>query len=187
MIAIGFVRNEFNIRDKGTWMAPFIRGVLNADNRKKGIENIRFNHVVWLINETVYEAGYDRFKGKACVMKRTLADWLASRSPKGDYEFYQIPCAKFQEVEAEKLSESLLGVPYDFGGVLGLQLIRQITNKTIWLGRKGLDFIRLHCCNSFGYVLYQVLGIKTTKYVLEVDPEDLLNWVKQSNFKEIKI
>jgi len=183
MIAIGFVRNEFNIRDKGTWMAPFIRGVLNADNRKKGIENIRFNHVVLLVNDTVYEAGWDRFKKKACVLKRTLTDWLASRSEKGDYEFYELPWGKLKMYDVLFGCNQLIGVSYDFGSVLVWQLIRQITNKRLWLGRKNHKFKRLYCSNFVAVVL----GLGINKYVLSVDPEDLLNWVKQSNFKEVKL
>jgi hypothetical protein len=183
MIAIGFVRNEFNIRDKGTWMAPFIRGVLNADNRKKGIENIRFNHVVLLVNDTVYEAGWDRFKKKACVLKRTLTDWLASRSDKGDYEFYEYKEYKYGHERIMQKCEKYIGTPYDFWSVLVWQLIRQITNKRVWLGPKGWIRKRLYCSNFVSFIL----DLDITPYLMDTDPEDLLNWVKESKFKEIKL
>lgn len=178
MVEILFIRNDFKLADKGTWMAVPIRGALNADNKREGIPNIRHNHLAIRLSDVVIEAGWNKMKGKAEVFERTYMDWISDRDP-DSFEVWDISDRMtVSEADALKFLRKFLSWPYDFGSVLGWQLIRQacayLFGVKPWFGKTDVNkIIRLYCSNFVAIFFLYCTSIRVKCNPIAADPEDV--------------
>ncbi len=170
-----FVRNRFNLFDKGTWMAPFIRSALNHDNRRNGEPKLRYNHVVICVNEIVFEAGVNKKTGKPEVIQRPLYEWMEGRSADSYYAF-ALNGYDYKKVFKDLVGE--LGKPYDFKAVLWHQLWFQITGKRLWIGHSKPNG-KWYCSNIIAWVLDKN-GILAFENPYKIDPEILWNRLQKN-------
>jgi hypothetical protein len=162
-----FIHYSFNLLDKSTYMAPFIRGALSLDGTK-----MYFNHCAAVIEINgvlhVVEAGYNLKTKRGEVFMRMVDEWLYERKPKS-YEIITPDGVDIEMFKARLLFS--IGLPYDFSNVLlhqPVKIIGEWFGKEIWIGPIYPD--KCQCANLIAYALLQ------EKWYL-FDPEGLYKFV----------
>lgn len=168
-----FVRNEFNIHDKGTWMSVPIRSVLNVDNVLEGKSKIRYNHVVCVVEKDgllyIYQAGWNKENGRAEVVNMLLGNWLKDRNPNS--YLVKNPIFEFDRYEYTKALDECLGKGYGFYDVLVAHPVRLLTGKRLWIGTRGTKTV--FCNKLYSYAMHRATkGLGQETYASQ-DPEDL--------------
>lgn len=165
-----FVHYAFNLFDRTTYMAPFIRGALSLDGSK-----MYYNHVAAVIDvdgvSMVVEAGFNNITQKAEVFSRTLEAWMVERKPKS-YEVITPSNLDYKLFEERLLFA--MGLPYDFANVLIHQPIKLFTRALkheVWIGPVYPN--KCQCSNLIAFAL----GLKKWhKY----DPEELFIFLNKN-------
>lgn len=122
-----FVHNKFDRKNKGTWMAPFIRAFLSLDNYNTGDAPVYYNHCAILDNDNnVIEAGWNKVKKKGEVIITPYLIWQKGRC----FETY-----KTFDAVIEIDPKTFIGVPYGFKTILW-HIARNICRKKWWFGTR---------------------------------------------------
>jgi len=155
-----FVHNVFDIKNPGTYMAPFIRSALSLDNYNTGDEPVYHNHCAIKIKDDVIEAGWNKERKRGEVILLSFEEWKIGRLEK---DFFAI------DVELVKDPYSEIGKPYGLKDVIIHQPIRLVCRKKVWTGSEDTDS---HYCSKLASYC---LGYDN---FFEIDTEDLYNKLK---------
>lgn len=177
-----FVRNEFSIKNPGTWMGTSIRSILNIDNVLEHKPKMYYNHVAFVVDKGtmfkpdfhVMEAGWNMVLKRGEVIITPFEQWKSARK-EGTYLIKEAKF-NFNGSTFAKLAFAELGKGYDFASVLLAQPIRQLTGKRVWLGSR-ISTKKWYCSELYAYLMFKATnGLGFSNYY-EIDPEDLFSSV----------
>lgn len=125
-----FVHNKFDIKNKGTWMAPFIRTFLSLDNYNTGDAPVYYNHCAFLDDEgDVIEAGWNKYKKRGEVISTPYLAWVQGRESNTFTMF---------DTKVKTNPKTFLGVVYGYITLLW-HIVRAIFRKKYWWGTRKTD------------------------------------------------
>lgn len=160
--------------------------IVFISKKKKGIYNRIVPPIIrWATKTEYHHVGIlNMYKGKLTVFEAVFKGFLPTQSwedyLKEEGKDYDIMVFNKPNDAPENWSERLFnisGCPYDFGSLIVVQLLYQITRKLfgkgIWVGKKGTKALhKIYCTEAIAYIY---MFDKWWKYA----PNHLLTKLKQ--------
>ena len=145
--------NYFDIKDKNTWLSPFVRFFTNLWEKTKS----PFNHAQAIVelNSQLYlfDAKGDGFQPRGTAYeyyKRKEKYYICVLRPKFEFDstLYKEAVLRYK------------GLKYDYGTTMATQPVYQLTNERLWLGKDNDDKSRVNCTEVIGYIWNDTLGMQ---------------------------